>query len=117
MSIPASASSWEEREEALRVRTKQGGNTYTVPDGLFDEDTFYSRFDESFGRSKVLKGRRLQLFNKLRESCESIIRISQEICKPGPDNGRPESLVWKTTLAALEVSDFASGIVDMSDHI
>ena len=117
MSIPGSASRWEEREEALRVRTRQGGNTYTVPDGLFDEDTFYSRFEESFGRSKVLNGRGLRLYNKINESCDPIIRISQEIEKNSPDNGRPESLVWKTTLAALEVSNFASGIVDISDHL
>ena len=116
MSIPGSASRWEEREEALRVLTGKGGNTYTVPDGLFDEDTFYSRFEESLRRSKIVQRRRLQLFNSLRDSCGPIIRISQEICKNSPDNGRPESLVWKTTLAALEVSYFASGIVDISDH-
>ena len=117
MSIPGSANRWEEREEALRVLTTQGGNTYTVPDGLFDEDTFYSRFEESFGQSKVLNKRGLQLFHRLQESCDPIIRISQEVHKNGPDNGRPESLVWKTTLAALEVSNFASGIVGISDHL
>ena len=117
MSIPGSASRWEEREEALEVLTKQGIKTYTVPDGLFDEDTFSSRFDESLKRSEILQGRRLQLFNKINDSCDPIIRISQEIHKNGPDNGRPESLVWKTTLAALEVSNFASGIVDISDHL
>ena len=111
MSIAASASRWEEREEELRVLTRQGGNTYAVPDGLFDEDTFFARFEEFLVSFKVPKGRRLQLYNKLQESCQSIIRISQEICKHGSDNGRPESLVWKTTLAALEVSNFANGIV------
>ena len=107
MSNPAWHDFWEEKEEALRAFTGQKG--HTVQDGLSDEDTFLSEFEGFCTRSKVpSRGRRLQLFHKFRDSCGSIIKISQGISGPGPDNGRPESLIWKTSLAALEVSTFAS---------
>lgn len=86
----------------MRACTRQ--EDYTVPDGLLDEDKFHSLFEEFCKRAKVpTRGRRLQLYNKLRDSCRSIIKISQGISRPGPDKDRPESLVWKTSLAALEL--------------
>ena len=86
--------------------TRQEGYTYAVPDGLLDEDSFSTRFEHLAVGSRVPK-RGFQLFNTLYDSYDSIIKISQGISKPGPDKGRPESLIWKTSLAALEVSTFA----------
>ena len=106
----------EEKEEALRECAKL--QDYTVPDGLIDEDTFHQHFIGFCKLSKVesSKGRQLQLSNKLIGTTDPIIKISEEISKLASDlkdtknNGRPESLIWKTSLTALEVSTLAFGI-------
>lgn len=99
----------EEKEEALRACTTQEG--LTVADGLLDEDAFYSRFTQFCVESKVkTKGRQMQLYNDFRDSCGPIIKICEGISSPALDNGRSESLIYKTSFTALEVSTFALGI-------
>lgn len=109
MSNPGWHGLLDEKEEALRARARE--EDHTVPDGLLDEEAFVSRFKEFCVRSKVnTTGRKLQLYNKFRDSCGSIIKISEELSRHAPDNGRFESLVYGTSLTALEVSTFASRI-------
>ena len=96
----------KEKEEALGAYITQGG--LTVPD-LLDEDGFNVRFATFYQQSGGVYGRQMQLCNKLKHSCGSIITISQGVSKfasdlsDAQDNGRPESLIWKTSLVALEV--------------
>lgn len=113
--MSGSKSKWrnllEEKEKRLNAST---GETYTVPDGLFDEDEFRSRFNDFCSKNGVIKGRRrhLQLSQKHGSSRSSIIKLSKIADEYAPElrgsahDGILESLVWKVLLAALEVSAF-----------
>lgn len=109
MSISGWRGFLDEKEEALRAYTREWD--HPVPDGLLDEDGFLSRFQEFCARSKVkTSGRRTQLYNKFIDSFGPMIKISEGLSRLAPDNGRFESLVYKTSLTALEVSSFASRV-------
>lgn len=108
MSNPEWRVDLEEKEELLRTCTAPEG--HTVPKDLLDDSAFRSYFRKSCERSNITaRGRQLPLYNSFIGSCGSIIRISNEIGINASYNGRPESLVWKISLAALEVSTFVSG--------
>ena len=108
MSNPEWRVDLEEKEELLRTCTAPEG--HTVPKGLLDNKAFQSYFKKSCERSNITaQGRQLPLYNDFIGSCTSIIKISNEIDIHASYNGRPKSLVWKISLAALEVSTFASG--------
>lgn len=79
---------------------------YTVPDGQIDEDTFEPHFYRICGLSKgeLPKKRHIQLQNKFCDTCSPIIEIAERINEFAPDLEWLESLIWKTALAALEVS-------------
>ena len=98
----------EKVKELLRASTAPEG--HRVPDGLLDENAFRTCFNESCKRSNIkAKRRQMALYTNFDSSCDSIINISEGIDRHAPYNGRPESLVWKISLAALEVSTFANG--------
>ena len=108
MSNPGWRVRLEEKEESLRTCTAPEGQI--VPEGLLDDDAFRSCFMEACKRSNIkAQGRRIPLYNKFISSCGSISKISEGIDRHAPYNGQPESLVWKISLTALEVSTFASG--------
>ncbi len=109
MSISGWRGFLDKKEEALRAYTKEMDDP--VPDGLLDGDGFLSRFQKFCERSKVKPAtRKTQLCNKFIDSWGSVIKISQELSRLAPDKGRFESLVYKTSLTALEVSFFASRV-------
>lgn len=111
----------DEEEKALQACAKSKG--YVVPNDLTDEDTckpYFDKFCED-AKLKVQTGRQIQLSNKFFHSCLDIIDISEKISTYASDlreedKGRPQSLIWKTSHTALEVSTLAFDIA-FSDHL
>lgn len=115
MSNPGWRSLLAEEEEALEVCAKSKG--YVVPNDLTEEETCQSYFNKfcELSHVKLHTQRHLQLYNKFFYSCIPITKISEVISKYASDlkeedKGWPESLIWKTSHTALEVSTLAFGI-------
>lgn len=116
MSNPGWRSLLEEEEKALQMCATSVGYD-DVPDDLTNEDMCQSYFNKfcELSKVKLQTSRQIKLSNKFFNSCLAIIKISDMIRMYASDleeedKGRPESLIWKTSYTALEVSTLASGI-------